>query len=343
MSDDPTTLHPAVIRTLSWFTKTNSSGSSWHITDWWHNNTFDYEEFNEDVKNATDSLEDNLHPATDVDVNGVLASTVFNAVVFVVLVITYEILRRCFPYVYATRQRKESRESAKHGDDAHYTRSTQSLPDLYKSNAPLEWIKPVFGVSWRQVREAGGLDAYFFLRYIRMCFRITSVSAFWGVLILFPIFANGKNGAVGWYHFSMANVAQGSSFGIWVPTIFMYLFSAFVFFIMKQELKHYVELRLDFLGKGDGSSDPQHHYSLMVEHIPKELRSEKALLDYFDQMFPGRTHSATVILNLPGLEALSRKKLRVTRRLEKSIGENVDDSFVFCCDHFHRCTYICLI
>ena len=332
------TLHPLILRTLSWFASSSSksynstddtNSSNWHVSNWWHNNTFDYEEFNEDVTDATNGLEDNLHPASDVDINGVLTSSAFNAVVFVVFTITYEILRRYFPYVYATRQSRaaafaENRNKAGRGIENDRTvgeppAASKSLPDIYQTNVPLDWVMPVFGISWRQVREAGGLDAYFFLRYIRMCFRITSVSAFWGMLILFPIFANGNNGASGWYHFSMANTKQGSSIGIWAPTAFMYLFSAFVFFVMKVEYKHYVELRLDFLGKGDGSSDPQHHYSLMVEQIPRELRSETALFDYFDRLFPGKVHSTNVILNLPELESMSRKKLRITRRLEKSI------------------------
>ena len=350
---DSESLHPLILRTLSWFASSSSKSANnntrmsnststttnyWHVSNWWHNNTFDYEEFNEDVRDATNDLEDTLHPASDVDVNGVFTSAAFNAVVFVGLMLTYEILRRYFPHVYASRQSRAAEFEAKkqngrkNGENyreeapASTTAATttaataaQNLPDIYQTNAPLDWVMPVFGISWRQVREAGGLDAYFFLRYIRMCFRITSVSAFWGMLILFPIFANGNNGAKGWYHFSMANTKQGSSIGIWAPTVFMYLFSAFVFFMIKTEFKHYVELRLDFLGKGDGSQDPQHHYSLMVEEIPKELRSEKALFDYFEYMFPGKVHSANVILNLPDLETLSRKKLRVTRRLEKSI------------------------
>jgi len=50
--------------------------------------------------------------------------------------------------------------------------SLSSLPD----NRLFDWIAPVFGVSWNQVRKQAGLDGYFFLRYIRMCVRITTVS-----------------------------------------------------------------------------------------------------------------------------------------------------------------------
>jgi Cytosolic domain of 10TM putative phosphate transporter len=57
----------------------------------------------------------------------------------------------------------------------------------------------------------------------------------------------------------------------------------------------------------------------MVENIPVELRSDRALYDYFDQLFPGKIHSASVVLNLPDLEAVSARCHRVCERLEKSI------------------------
>ena len=64
------------------------------------------------------------------------------------------------------------------GSDA----SMATLPD----NRLFDWIGPVFGVSWHKVRKQAGLDGYFFLRYIRMCVRITAVSTFWFFLILVP-------------------------------------------------------------------------------------------------------------------------------------------------------------
>ena len=63
----------------------------------------------------------------------------------------------------------------------------------------------------------------------------------------------------------------------------------------------------------------QHMYSLMIERIPHELRGDRALYDYFNRLFPGRVHSAAVVLNLPDLEKESAKRRRVLRRLEKSM------------------------
>jgi hypothetical protein len=190
-----------------------------------------------------------------------------------------------------------------------------SLPEVVSQN----WLSNVFNVSWDTVRTFSGLDGYFFLRYIRMNLRICAVTALWAFLILIPTYATGEStGQVGWYHLSVANVVS-DSWRMWIPAIFAYLFTGFVFFVMKQEYRHFLELRMDFLARGTSYISPQHHYSLMVENIPHELRSERALYDYFDQLFPGKVHSACMVMNLPDLEIVNARCMRVCRRLEKSI------------------------
>jgi hypothetical protein len=193
-----------------------------------------------------------------------------------------------------------------------------SLPEVVSQN----WLSNVFNVSWDTVRTYSGLDGYFFLRYIRMNLRICAVTALWAFLILIPTYATGEStGQVGWYHLSVANVVS-DSWRMWIPAIFAYLFTGFVFFVMKQEYRHFLELRMDFLARGTSYISPQHHYSLMVENIPHELRSERALYDYFDQLFPGKIHSACMVMNLPDLEIVNARCMRVCRRLEKSIAFN---------------------
>ena len=63
----------------------------------------------------------------------------------------------------------------------------------------------------------------------------------------------------------------------------------------------------------------QHRYSLQVEKVPVALRSNTALFNYFNEMFPNQVHSVCVAMNVPDLEALSVRRQRVARRLEKSL------------------------
>jgi hypothetical protein len=318
-----------------------------------------YTGFDDDATTAGDDFAKNLVAASDVSVDAVLTSIYLNAIVFCVLMATYECLRRLLPAVYSSEMKRQFKDqdyldeseaspitvgagepprSPSRGATASATggagtpknndqfedfermqreASQKSLPDVLSS---FNWVSSVNSVSWTKVRRIAGLDGYFFLRYIRMNVRICSITAFWAFIILVPVYATGdyQTNQEGWYHISVANVAKGS-WRMWVPCVFAYLLSGFIFFVMKQEYRHFLELRMDFLARGTSHVHPQHHYSLKIENIPYELRSEKALFDYFNKLFPGKVHSTSVVLNLPDLEYVKNRCLRVCRRLEKSI------------------------
>lgn len=59
---------------------------------------------------------------------------------------------------------------------------------------------------------------------------------------------------------------------------------------MHEEYKHYVECRMEFLAR-DPQVHPKQRYTLIVEEVPHELRSDKALYDYFNALFPGKASS----------------------------------------------------
>ena len=139
------------------------------------------------------------------------------------------------------------------------------------------------------------------------------------MILLWPIYASADGGATGWYYLSMANLSQGSS-KLWAPVIFMWMQTFYVLFLMNEEYEHYLECRVDFLARGAGIvSCQQHMYSLIVERIPHELKSDGALFDYFHRLFPGKVHSTAMVLNTPDLERVSQQRDQTVRRLEKSM------------------------
>lgn len=452
------------------------------------------------LKNTTaDNSDNKLARVEDVNPDNVLATLVFNAIVCVMLLGLYELLRRLIPSVYsqrmmhereaevmaaaasssedATAERQfvkmstmqasgrslamlngassddndgEERGGARLDDDGSVqiedAKDTQQHNHQQKEeelalNAPtrncagwpiLEWALPVHRTPWSTFRKLAGLDAYFYLRYIRMCLKITVVSSFWAIVILCPVYATGGGDQSGFYHFSMANVLQEDKGRVWVPTFFCWAFTMYCWFCVRSEMIHYVELRMEFLGgeeeeermrrlrqngvgeeavpddDGEGgaarervgygapsavsnrsngvipsneagdddtsgkdkhrgsSRSPllapagsecenaaapivpalslqeeqhrrhqiqqptaaatrtqkemkQHRYSLQVEKVPVALRSNTALFQYFNQIFPGQVHSASIAMNVPDLDQLSARRMRVCRRLEKSL------------------------
>eukprot|EP00986_Skeletonema_menzelii_P015870 scaffold12865_cov152-Skeletonema_menzelii.AAC.7 len=441
-------------------------------------NTFSW--FDNLLRNTTvDQMgEGQLVPIEDVNPDNVLATLMFNAIVCVILLGLYEVLRRLIPSVYSQRivhaQRRRcntdttklesqfaslsqshasgSAVSAVHirqqNEELGYSAmddgnniidediscmSTAALDDEMRSGcleelqhsciksdsnkkypwgSLLEWFYPIYSAPWSTFRDLAGLDAYFFLRYIRMCFQITAVSTVWAFIILCPVYATGGGGQTGFYHFSMANILQNDKGRVWVPTFFCYAFTLYCWFCVRKEMIHYVKLRMEFLGgdeegemiggsrqvseeeeeedlvtplattepssplatrgrsfpwskgydapaakkqntsltvedeyyenakdavpsdnnDGDTTASPlsqrlqvrltslnQRRYSLLVEKIPNSLRSNTALFNYFNDIFPGQVHSACIAMNVPDLDNLSARRLRVTRRLEKSL------------------------
>lgn len=142
-----------------------------------------------------------LKKASDVEVGAVLSGLWFNMIIFVVVVCLYELVFRVFPSVYK--------------------RNRNSEIVLPKTPLPLAWVPAILRINTAQVRKICGMDAYFFLRYIRICFHVSAITGFYGLLILCPLYASGGNGAVGWYHLSMANLVS-KSWRLWFPTIFMH-------------------------------------------------------------------------------------------------------------------------
>jgi len=264
----------------------------------------------------------------DVNTHAFLVALSFNTFLFICLIGSYELFRRLFPSVYSPLKmigngppqvgdRRLSGMSVSSNKNDNGSGATPAVN--LNSRIPLGWIPGVARASWASVRNTGGLDSYMFLRYIRLCFRITFTSAVWGMIILWPVYATGDGGAKGWYFLSMANLTQGSG-RLWVPIAFIWLQTFYVIFVMNEEYKHYLKCRFDFLTRGEGMVHGQQHmYSLLVERIPHELRSDRALFDYFNKLFPGKVHSTAVVLNLPDLERVSQKRKTVLRRLEKSM------------------------
>jgi len=332
---------------------TDGDGTS---RDFWAN--FTANGYQDDFISAYEAVE-------DMSVETVLTSIYLNSILFVMIMLMYEWLRRTLPSVYSSQMKQQfknfggwkSKDDLKSQSSAYYnyrnngheaTRDDEDDdPYLHPHTAPhgssdskdsayekfvelprngtlpdvisFNWVANVMDVPWESVRKYSGLDGYFFLRYIRMNLRICSVTCIWAFLILIPCYIGGyNNDQKGWYHLSVANL-RDNSWRLWIPTTFAYFFSGFVLFVMKQEYRHFLELRMDFLARGTSFVNPQHHYSLMVENIPHELRSEKALSDYFESLFPGKVHSTSMVLNLPDLETVATRCMRVCRRLEKSI------------------------
>eukprot|EP00639_Heterosigma_akashiwo_P026000 CAMPEP_0194703278 /NCGR_PEP_ID=MMETSP0295-20121207/27477_1 /TAXON_ID=39354 /ORGANISM="Heterosigma akashiwo, Strain CCMP2393" /LENGTH=253 /DNA_ID=CAMNT_0039598211 /DNA_START=901 /DNA_END=1659 /DNA_ORIENTATION=+ len=104
-------------------------------------------------------------------------------------------------------------------------------------------------------------------------------------------------------------------------------------YLLKTEFRMFAELRNTTLA-GDvfreergrlvaaptGDVDPQAMFTIIVERIPPEYRSNRRLYAIFDKMFPNLVHSAQVCLKhkeLEELEEMVEMRVAIVRRVER--------------------------
>ncbi len=251
---------------------------------------------------------ENITKISDINVESVLITSYLNSFLFLALLTIYHVLLIYIPSIYTS------------------TQSDANPPPKLSTNPIRAW-RQVFTMPWSQTLHHTGLDAYMFLRYIRLCSRATLTTAVWFFIILVPLYATGGGDETGWYKYSMKNIAVSNdldeSLRLWTPVLLMYLQTAYTVYLLTEEYSHYLELRMQYLSTtiptASSTVIPQHHYSIIVENIPTRLRTDVALRSYFQSLFPNKVHSASIIMNLPDLANANRRRDRVRRRLEKAL------------------------
>jgi hypothetical protein len=117
----------------------------------------------------------------------------------------------------------------------------------------LGWLRMLFKIKETDVLNMVGLDAYMLLRYISMCIKLSFFLAFFGCLVLAPIYATTPNNSdATWNSYTIFNVTQGSFVNkqrLWAAAIFSYIFAGYFCHLIYAEYSHFTVRRLQYLTK----------------------------------------------------------------------------------------------
>ncbi|KMU83435.1 hypothetical protein CIHG_01217 [Coccidioides immitis H538.4] len=171
-------------------------------------------------------------------------------------------------------------------------RTAPSPPGLF------QWIGPVFKTSNSEFIQKCGLDAYFFLRYLRMLLKIFIPLSLLILPTLLPVnkvdgrdrsFLHGASGArynvTGLDQLAWGNVRPENSNRYWAHLILAVVVVVYVCAVFFDELRGYIRLRQAYL------TSPQHRLrasatTVLVTSIPEKWLSIEALDNLFD-VYPG--------------------------------------------------------
>lgn len=183
---------------------------------------------------------------------------------------------------------------------------------------PLAWIPHILTMPGKEVCERAGLDAYMLLRFIRLGMRLMLFATFLGLVVLLPVYASGSSGESGFNRLTLNNLSGSDK--VWVATAISFVFTFHAFYLIDNEYANFVEWRLAFLSEGD-LTDVKHQsrYTIQLEGIPPQLKTNAALQRFLNSVFPGKVFCANVQINLHDLHKIHERRLVVVDKLERAL------------------------
>ncbi|KAL7921804.1 hypothetical protein ACQKWADRAFT_294494 [Trichoderma austrokoningii] len=139
----------------------------------------------------------------------------------------------------------------------------------------LNWIKPFYKIPDTYVLNYGSLDAYFFLRYLKVLRNISLVGCCIVWPILFPIHGTGGNDLTQLELLTIGNVITGSA-KLWAHAFVAWLFFGFTLFTIVRECIYFVNLRQAYLSS-PYYADRLSSKTMLLLCVPKPYRDEARL------------------------------------------------------------------
>jgi len=181
------------------------------------------------------------------------------------------------------------------------------------------WIKPVFAIPSLQLIQKCGLDAYFFIRYLRMLLKIFAPMLVVIAPILLPInaksYPDGNN--IGLARLTIGNVGPklvGSR--LWAHLILAVLSIVWILYNIYYELRSYIRVRQAYL------TSPQHRIrasatTVLVTGIPAKWLTVQALDGLYD-VFPGGLRNIWINRNYDEIANKISKRDDMVQSLEEA-------------------------
>ena len=214
---------------------------------------------------------------------------------------------------------------------------TYLVPEKERVTAPPQgiwrWVSPVFRTSNSDFIQKCGLDAYFFLRYLRMLLKIFIPLAVIILPILLTVNAVGGKGAafaVGPYEYedsqwrnvtgldelAWGNVRPTQNNRYWAHLVLAIGIVAYCCFVFFDELRGYIRLRQAYL------TSPQHRLrasatTVLVSAIPKKWCTAAALEGLYD-VFPGGIRNIWINRNFDDLSDKVQQREEIALALESA-------------------------
>ncbi|CAK5261869.1 unnamed protein product [Mycena citricolor] len=240
--------------------------------------------------------------ATTASTSTFLTALVFNAIVFGAELAVFTIIRPHFKAIYEPR--------------TYVPVPSKRVTSLTGSGSFLAWPLAVFKADYKDVLNANGGDAYFFVRFLRMMARVFFPMWILSWAILLPITAVkthvGTNTKLDLLSFG--NVQPDKQHRYWAHLVMAWVFTFWVFYNIRLEMSHFVVTRQQFLISPVHAKSVQAN-TVLFTGIPARYLTIDALHAMFKDL-PGGVKRIWINRNLRTLPDIYDRRTAACSKLE---------------------------
>lgn len=177
------------------------------------------------------------------------------------------------------------------------------------------WLYSLYMVKDDWILMNCGMDALFYLRFLRMCQKIAMCGMFLSGM-LFPLYHYAaSDSADTLYKLTLSHlVSTSGEWRFWFPLLALIAMSFFTLYLLGKEYEQYVIRRHEFLGR-----QALQQYSVVITGLPSYLRQPQVLRKYMDDLFPDSVLHVYIAVECSHLELLVRERTRICNQLEHSL------------------------
>ncbi|KAG0376514.1 hypothetical protein BGX24_007636 [Mortierella sp. AD032] len=230
----------------------------------------------------------------DASISTFVSALIFNGAVGVGLYFAFSIIRKWNKRIYQPR--------------TYLINPENRSPEL--AGGLLKWVEASIRVHDNMLVDRIGLDAYMFLRFLRMSAILFSAFTLVGIPILIPLNVIGGVDSLPPPNGQSAVVSKPSLTRMAIGNIA----DRATIYMLWKEMQEYTRRRHAYLMSEKHSRTPQ-STTILVTAIPKGLNTEKALLEIFNR-FPGGVRSIWLNKNPSELIKLCEERDAVALKLE---------------------------
>ncbi|GMF11831.1 unnamed protein product [Phytophthora lilii] len=178
------------------------------------------------------------------------------------------------------------------------------------------WLRLLFFTRDDDILEQCGMDTLFFLRFLRLCEKVTAV----GILCSaanFPIYYYAKRDKLdALYRMTLSHLDTDEMWRFWFTVVTMYLVSLTTCFLLWKEYEEYIRRRHEFMSRKHSQQ-----YTVVLNGLPPNLCTQQTLRNYLELLFPKSVLHVYVALECRDLEKLVAERVKVRNRLEHVLAQ----------------------